>query len=159
MGICHASRYIMEEAAVRMDTLAAVIPLQCWTWPTAISCKSKTMGQNQPRLLSAYHHSNCTRFHLLNGCNYSLQSGRYNWRHDQTLKTITSGLMPFIAQANEREYYTQDTGYIPTIAFRTADGTAHRNSAKPHPKKQCTNILYTKKPMTGKFSWMKNTSK
>ena len=53
MGICHASRYIMEEAAVCMDTRAAVIQLQCCTQPTAISCKSETMGQNQFRLLSA----------------------------------------------------------------------------------------------------------
>ena len=58
-----------------------------------------------------------------------LQSRRYNWRHDQTLKTITSGLMPFIDQSNERNYCTQDTGYIPTIAFRTADGTTYRNPA------------------------------
>ena len=40
------------------------------------------------------HNNSCTLFHILNGCNYSLQSGRYNWRHDQTLKTTTSGLMP-----------------------------------------------------------------
>ena len=53
MGICHASRYIMEEAAVCMDTRAAVIPLQCCIWPTAISCKSETMEQTQPRLLPA----------------------------------------------------------------------------------------------------------
>ena len=130
--------------AACMDTRAAVIPLQCCTLPTAISYKSETMGQNQSRLLSALsvncHHSNCILFHILNGCNYSLQSGRYNWRHDKPLKTITSGLMPFIDQANEREYWTQDTGYIPTIAFRTADGTAYRNPAISLPKKECTNI-------------------
>ena len=85
--------------------------------------------------------SNCILFHILNGCNYSLQSERYNWRHDQTLETITSGLMPFIDQSNEREYCTQDTSYIPTIAFRTADGTAYRNPAIPLPKKENTNIL------------------
>ena len=87
------------------------------------------------------HHSNCTLFHILNGCNYSLQSGRYNWRHDQTLKTITSGLMTFIDLANERQYGTQDRDYIPTIAFRTADGTAYRNPAIPLQKNECTNIL------------------
>ena len=87
------------------------------------------------------HHSSCTLFHILNGCSYSLQSGQYNWHHDQTLKTITSGLMSFIDQSNETEYYTQDTGYIPTIAFCTADGTANRNPAIPLPKKDCTNIL------------------
>ena len=32
-------------------------------------------------------------------------------------------------------------GYIPTIAFRTADGTAYRNPAIPFSKKDCTNIL------------------
>ena len=50
--------------------------------------------------------------------------------------------MPFIDQANESEYCTQNTGYIPTIAFCTADGTAYRNlAAIPLPKKECTNIL------------------
>ncbi|XP_072022867.1 uncharacterized protein [Amphiura filiformis] len=34
------------------------------------------------------HHNNCTLFHILNGCNYSLQSARYNSRHDQTLKAV-----------------------------------------------------------------------
>ena len=53
---------------------------------------------------------------------------------------ITSGLMPFVDKVNEREYCTQDTGYI-TIALRTADVTAYRNSAIPLPKKECTNIL------------------
>ena len=86
------------------------------------------------------HHNNCTLFHILSGCNYSLQSGRYNWHHDQTLKTIKSGLMPFIDQSNEREYSTH-TRCIPTIAFRTADGPVHRNPATPLPKKDCTNIL------------------
>ena len=49
--------------------------------------------------------------------------------------------MPFIDQSNEREYCAQDTGYIPTIAFRTANGTAYRNPAVQLPKKDCTNIL------------------
>ena len=87
------------------------------------------------------HHRNFTPFHILNGCNYSLQIRRYSWRHNQTLKTFTSGLMPFMDQANERECSPQDTGDIPTIAFCAADGTAYRNPAIPLPKKECTNIL------------------
>ena len=49
--------------------------------------------------------------------------------------------MPFKDQTNERECCTQDTGYIPTIEFCTADGTAYRNPAIPLLKKDCTNIL------------------
>ena len=49
--------------------------------------------------------------------------------------------MPFIDQSNKREYCTRDTAYIPTIAFRTTDGTAYRNPAIPLPKKECTVIL------------------
>ena len=141
MGICHASRYIMEEAPVFRtpellsfhfnavhDQQPSPVNLRLWGKTNLGSCRH-------------CHHSNCTLFHILNGCNYSLQSGRYNWRHHQTLKTITSGLMPFIDQSNERKYCTQDTGYFPTIAFRTADGTAYRNTAIPLPKKACTNIL------------------
>ena len=142
--ICHQSRYIMEEAAVCMDTRAAVIPLQYCTWPTAISYKSETTGQNQPWLLSALSPllCNCTLFHILNGCNYSgLQSGRYNCRHDQTRNT-NIWIDALHRPIKWKGILHTDTGYIPTIAFRTAaDGTAYRNPAIPLPKKDCTNYL------------------
>ncbi|XP_072022194.1 uncharacterized protein [Amphiura filiformis] len=107
-------------------------------------------GKNNIGSCQICHHSKSTLFHILNGCNFSLKSGRYNWRYDQTLKAKTEGLMPFIDAANQRKHSVPDnTSYIATIAFRTADGTAKRNPALPLPKKECTNILY-KRPTTGR---------
>jgi hypothetical protein len=87
------------------------------------------------------HHNHCTLFHILNGCNHSLQSGRYNWRHDQTLNAIASGLLPFIEDANRKKLCTPDTSFIATIRFCTADGTTYRNPILPLPRSDKTNLL------------------
>ena len=80
---------------------------------------------------------NCTLFHILYGCKYSLQSGRYNWRHDQTLKAIANDIMSFIEETNQKSYIPQkDTYYMTTIKFRTADCVTYRNLALPPPKKK-----------------------
>ncbi|XP_072046568.1 uncharacterized protein [Amphiura filiformis] len=133
----------MEEAAVRVDTRAVVILYQCHTQPTANPPTNlRIWGKTNLGSCQLCHHSNCTLFHILNGCNFSLQSGRYNWRHDQTLKARASGVMPFINEAIQRKHGMPDnTNYIATIAFRTADGTAYRNPALPLPKKKCPNTL------------------
>ena len=98
-------------------------------------------GKTNLRSCHLCHHNNCTLFHILNGCKYSLQSGRYNWRHDQTLKAIANGIMPFIEEANQKYINPEDINYMTTIKFCTADGVTYRNPALPLPKRDSTNLL------------------
>ncbi|XP_072028330.1 uncharacterized protein [Amphiura filiformis] len=71
---------------------------------------------------------------------YSLENGRYNWRHDQTLRTIESGLAPYIDEANNSKTTEYIPDFIPTTAFRTADGTTFRNPPLRTPKIEVKNI-------------------
>ncbi|XP_072019715.1 uncharacterized protein [Amphiura filiformis] len=142
MGLCHASRYILEKL------------LYVWT-PELLSFHVNAIHDQLPspanlrlwgktNLGSCHlcHHNNCSLFHILNRCYYSLQSGRYNLRHDQTLKAVANGIMPFIEEANQKSYTPpEDTNYMTTIKFRTADGVTYRNPALPLPKRNPTNLL------------------
>ena len=92
------------------------------------------MGQIQSRLCQLCHHSNCTLQLLPAKRTIQLAS----WSNAENYNTWIDALH---RPSQWKEYCTQDTGYIPTIAFRTADGTAYRNPAIPLSKKECTNIL------------------
>ena len=149
LGICHASRYIMEEAAVCMDTRAAIISLQCCTWPTPISCKSEIMGQNQSRLLSTLSPQQLyTVVHpewlQLLSAKRAIQLA--SWPNPENYNICIDALhRP--SQWNGILHTRQ--GLNPTIAFPTTDGTAYRNPAIPLPKKECINILHTKSQWLG----------
>ncbi|XP_072016890.1 uncharacterized protein [Amphiura filiformis] len=75
-----------------------------------------------------------TLLHILNCCSYSLENGRYNWRQDQTLRTIASGLAPYIDEATNSKTAEYIPDLFPTIACRTADGTTYMNPALRTPK-------------------------
>ena len=73
---------------------------------------------------------------------HSLQEGRYNWRHDQTLRAIASGLAPYVEEANTRKGPTSEfNNFFLTIAFRTADGTTYRNPVLSLSKTEAKDIL------------------
>ncbi|XP_072018754.1 uncharacterized protein [Amphiura filiformis] len=78
---------------------------------------------------------------MINQKLYSLENGRYNWRHDQTRRTIAPGLEPYIDEANNSKTTEYTPAFIPTIAFRTADGTTYRNPALRTPKTEVIDIL------------------
>ena len=63
----------------------------------------KLWGKINLGLCQLCHHRHCTLLHIMNGCNHSLQDGRYNWRHDQTLRANASGLAPYVEEANTRK--------------------------------------------------------
>lgn len=86
----------------------------------------KLWGKTNLGICQLCNHQHCTLFHILNGCKYSLDNGRYNWRHDQTLRAIAEGLLPYIEEAN-RSPVSATTNAIPTIRFITKEGTAYRN--------------------------------
>ena len=93
-------------------------------------------GKTNLGLCQLCHHRHCKLLHILNGCNHSLQDGRYNWRHDQTRRAIASGLAPYVEEANTRKGSTSEfNNLFPTIAFRTADGTTYRNPVLSLPKR------------------------
>ena len=99
-------------------------------------------GKTNLGLCQLCKHQNSTLFHILNCCNYSLHNGRYNWRHDQTLRAIASGLAPYIEEANQRKIpTTQASNFTSTIAFCTADGTKYKNPVLPLPKHEVKDVL------------------
>ena len=68
--------------------------------------------------------------------------GTIAWLHDQTLKAIVSGLIPYVDEANNnRPSTSQSQSFSPTIAFQTADGTKYRNPVLPYRKPKETDIL------------------
>ena len=95
----------------------------------------KQWGETDLGLSQLCHHHHCTLLHILNGCSHSLQDGRYNWHHDQTLRAIASGLAPYVKAASIRKGLTSEfNNFFPTIAFCTADGTTYRNPVLPYLK-------------------------
>ena len=70
-------------------------------------------------------YNNCTMMHIFNCCQYSLRSGRYNWRHDTVLREIVHQFIPAILRARNVE--TADNSEIRTgIAFKTAEGNKYK---------------------------------
>ena len=71
-------------------------------------------------------YNNCTMMHIFNCCQYSLRSGRYNWRHDMVLREIVHQLIPAVLRVrNER---TDAEGEPRTgIAFKTEEGKKYKN--------------------------------
>ena len=65
------------------DTLPTALNLQPWK----IQCVAKC---------PLCGNSRSTVAHVLNGCPVALEQGRYTWRHDCVLSTITSALRPYI---------------------------------------------------------------
>ena len=61
------------------DTL--LTPLNLRRWKIQCGAKCTLCGNSQP-----------TVAHILNGCTVALEQGRYTWRHDCVLSTITSAL-------------------------------------------------------------------
>ena len=152
-GCAKQGQWLRWESAMQADTSWKKL-LYVWT-PELLSFQINAIHDQLPSpsnlrlwgktnlgLCQLCNHQNCTLLHILNCCNYSLQNGRYNWRHDQTLRAIAGGLAPFIEDANRRKIpTTQASDFAPTIAFRTADGTTYRNPALPVPKHEVKDIL------------------
>ncbi|XP_072020485.1 uncharacterized protein [Amphiura filiformis] len=146
-GCTKQGQWLRLDSAMQVDTSCKKL-LYVWT-PELLSFHVNAIHDQLPspsktNLGSCHlcHHNNCTLFHILNGCNFSLQSGRYNWRHDQTLKAVANGIMPFIEEANQKSYTPpEDTNYMTTVKFRNADGVTYRNPALPLPKRDPTNLL------------------
>ncbi len=99
------------------------------------------MGQDQLGLCQLCNHRNCALLHILNCCSYSLQKGRYNWRHDQTCESNCSRFGTIHDEANRRKLLPKSSSFISTIAFRTVDGTTYRNPALCLPKDEVKDIL------------------
>ncbi len=61
----------------------------------------KLWGKTNLGLCQLCNHQHCTLFHILNGCKHFFDNGRYNWRHDQTLRAIAEGLLPYITMPTQ----------------------------------------------------------
>ena len=103
----------------------------------------KLWGKTDTGTCKLCHHTNCTLFHILNGCNYSLHDGRYNWRHDHTLKMIANGLLPFITDANSQSNHDCNNRHhtVKAPQFKTASGRSYHNPDLPLAEDFATNIL------------------
>ena len=97
------------------DTLPTPANLKVWN--------KQALGQC---VLCGYN--NCTMMHIFNCCQYSLRSGRYNWRHDMVLREIVHHIIPAILQV--RNARTAEDGETRTgIAFKTEEGKKYKNVA------------------------------
>ena len=165
MGFCHANRtdklwYIMENTPlchVCMDTRTSVIPHQCHPWSTLVTCLiSSYMGQDKPWIVptTVCHHRHCTLLHILIGCNHSPQDGRYNWRHDQTLRTVASGLVPYVEKAGKgptsefNNFFTQQLDSVQTMEQPTETQPCHFRRLEQK--------TYWRRLATGYSWWMKS---
>jgi hypothetical protein len=54
-------------------------------------------------------HKKCTLHHILVGCRFALDQGRYNWRHDSVLFNLEPALANLIAQTNQHKPKTTET--------------------------------------------------
>nr|XP_054769560.1 uncharacterized protein LOC129277399 [Lytechinus pictus] len=77
-------------------------------------------------------YNNCTMIHIFNCCQYSLRTGRYNWRHDTVLREILHQVTPAILRARTP---AKDVT-CRSIAFKSTKGTKYNNVTWMGSKKQ-----------------------
>ena len=77
-------------------------------------------------------YNNCTMMHIFNCCQYSLRTGRYNWRHVTVLREILHQIAPAILRARTSTKDDSRRG----IAFKSAEGTKYGNVTLMGPKDQ-----------------------
>ena len=97
----------------------------------------KLWGKTKLGSCQLCNHQHCTLFHILNCCKHSLESGRYNWRHDQTLGAIAEG----IEEAYNSPIRLSGEERTPAINFLTKEGKPYRNKFVLLPNTSPTKIL------------------
>jgi hypothetical protein len=70
----------------------------------------------------------CTLFHILVNCSFSLGSKRYNWRHDSVLRTIQHVVVARIQDQNKRKPECKDLPSIRFVAAAAADAKTSSSS-------------------------------
>ncbi|XP_041471214.1 uncharacterized protein LOC121420617 [Lytechinus variegatus] len=68
-------------------------------------------------------YNNCTMIHIFNCCQYSLRTGRYNWKHDTVLREILHQVTPTILRARTQANDVTCRG----ISLKLKKGTQYNN--------------------------------
>ena len=105
------------------------------TLPTPANLK--TWNKQPLGVCSLCGYNNCTMMHIFNCCQYSLRTGRYNWRHDTVLREILHQVIPAIIRARSPTK-DSDKENSKGIAFKSIEGTRYDNVTWMGTKKQET---------------------
>ena len=88
----------------------------------------KLMGYKQSSRCSLCNNDNCNMSHILDGCFFSLEAGKYTWRHDSVLLTLSTDIQSHLETHNSA---TSVSTSIPPISTSFV-------SSKSSSKKQTT---------------------
>lgn len=88
----------------------------------------KTWSKHSMGLCPLCGYNNCTMIHIFNCCQYSLRTGRYNWRHDMVLRKIIHHITPAILRARAFTEERADRCQKEGIAFKSDKGIAYKNT-------------------------------
>ena len=133
-GMAQQGRWLAWETAMQMDTRWTKL-LYSWS-PEMLKFYLNTIQDTLPSpanlkiwnkqalgVCSLCGYNNCTMMHIFNCCQYSLRTGRYNWRHDTVLREILHQITPAILRARTSTMDDPRRG----IAFKSVDGTKYGN--------------------------------
>ena len=105
------------------------------TLPTPANLK--TWNKQPLGVCALCGYNNCTMMHIFNCCQFSLRTGRYNWRHDTVLREILHQVIPAIIRARAPTK-DSDKENSKGIAFKSTKGTQYDNVTWKGTKKQET---------------------
>ena len=148
-GMAKQGRFLGWETAMQMDTrwnslLYSWSPEMLKFYLNAIQdtlpspANLKTWNKHPLGQCSLCGYNCCTMLHIFNCCQYSLRSGRYNWRHDMVLREIVHQLAPAIVKARCPAIDSGDKQRVSGIAFKTDSGKKYNNVAWLATNKQDT---------------------
>ena len=103
---------------------------QCHPRYPAFTCQlKKTWNKHPLGQCSLCDNNCCTMLHIFSCCQYSVRTGRYNWRHDMVLCEIVYQLVPAIIKARCPTVDDGDKQNVTGIAFRTDSGNKYNKIA------------------------------
>ncbi|XP_072025306.1 uncharacterized protein [Amphiura filiformis] len=89
----------------------------------------KTWNKHPLGQCTLFGYNCCTMLHIFNCCQYSLRTGRYNWRHDMVLREIVHQLVPAVLIARCWIVGDGDQQNVTGISFGTETGKKYKNVA------------------------------
>ena len=79
----------------------------------------------------------CTLHHILSNCNFSLNSGRYTWRHNSVLALISQSIQDYLCYINNQ----QQSESVNVIQFVKAGASQHTLKSKRKQRHSNGNML------------------
>ena len=96
------------------------------TLPSPNNCVRWSLSEDESCILCST--SPCTLPHILSGCKFSLNNGRWNFRHDRVLKVLLDGIEELLQKQKSSR---TKPGKSPSIRFVKSGQNSVRRSEKP----------------------------